>query len=75
MDFKPNVLAALEKICTPFKMNGDYESWLRIAPLEIYSTAQLKRFFPYTNGHEVQHGNTYWSGTKTKFDVTKISLK
>jgi hypothetical protein len=21
MDFKPNVIAALEKICTPFKMN------------------------------------------------------
>jgi hypothetical protein len=48
-------------------MNEDYESWLRIAPLEIYSTAaQLKRFFPYTNGHEVQHGNTYWSGTRNK---------
>ena len=32
MDFKPNVLDALEKICTPFQMNETYESWLRIVP-------------------------------------------
>jgi hypothetical protein len=38
MDFKPNVLAALETICTPFQMNESYDSWLRIVPLEIYST-------------------------------------
>ena len=25
MDFKPNVLAALEKLCTPFQMNEAYE--------------------------------------------------
>ena len=36
LDFKPNVLAALEKICVPFLMNDTYESWLRIVPLEIY---------------------------------------
>lgn len=43
MDFKPNVLAALEKICTPFLMNDTYESWLRIAPIEVYATnAKLK---------------------------------
>ena len=38
MDFKPNVLDALEKICTPFQMSEAYESWLRITPIEIYST-------------------------------------
>lgn len=38
MDFKPNVMTALEKICTPFLMNENYESWLRITPTEIYST-------------------------------------
>ena len=43
MDFKPNVLSALEKICTPFKMNDTYETWLRIVPVEVYSTnAKLK---------------------------------
>src|SRR5690606_14098928 len=44
MDFKPNVLEAIEKLTVPFKMNDDYESWLRIVPIEIYSTdAELKK--------------------------------
>ncbi len=38
MDFKPNVLSALEKIGTPFQMSQDYESWLRVTPIEVYST-------------------------------------
>ena len=43
MDFKPNVMEALEKICTPFEMSETYSSWLRIAPIEVYATnAQLK---------------------------------
>lgn len=44
IDFKPNVLAALEKICVPFLMSDTYMSWLRIIPIEIYSTrAELKK--------------------------------
>jgi hypothetical protein len=38
IDFKPNVLSALEKICAPFQMSQQYESWLRVTPLEIYTT-------------------------------------
>jgi hypothetical protein len=38
MDFKPNVLQAIEKIALPFKMNDTYESWLRIVPTEVYTT-------------------------------------
>jgi hypothetical protein len=38
MDFKPNVLDALEKICTPFQMNEAYDTWLRIMPMELYTT-------------------------------------
>ncbi len=30
MDFKPNVLSALEKICTPFQMSDTYENQERI---------------------------------------------
>lgn len=44
MDFKPNVLDALEKICTPFQMSESYESWLRVVPVELYTTdAKLKK--------------------------------
>jgi hypothetical protein len=43
MDFKPNVLDALDKIATPSEMNPEYESWLRVVPTELYATAaQLK---------------------------------
>jgi Domain of unknown function (DUF4403) len=38
MDFKPNVLDALEKICTPFQTNEQFQTWLRIVPSELYST-------------------------------------
>jgi hypothetical protein len=38
MDFKSNVLTVLEKIGTPFQMSQDYESWLRVTPVEVYST-------------------------------------
>ncbi|WP_418264780.1 DUF4403 family protein [Flavobacterium faecale] len=40
-DFKPNVLEALEKISSPFQINESYESWLRINPIELY-TSDLK---------------------------------
>ena len=44
MDFKPNVLEAIEKLTVPFKMNDAYESWLRLVPIEIYSTdAKLEK--------------------------------
>ena len=43
MDFKPNVLDALEKICTPSQINADFDTWLRINPIELYTTeARLK---------------------------------
>lgn len=41
LDFKPNVLDALEKICAPSVMSAEYESWLRIVPVELYATEAL----------------------------------
>jgi len=38
MDYKPNVLDALEKICQPFEMSAAYQSWLRVVPVELYTT-------------------------------------
>jgi hypothetical protein len=77
MDFKPNVLEALEAICNPFRMNDDYESWLRIIPIEIYSTtAKLK-----DDSFELQMGMKCIMETligpqpESKFDRNKITLK
>lgn len=77
LDFKPNVLAALEKICTPFKINEDYESWLRITPIEIYSTAaQLKKdSFLLQMGIKCYMETLIGQEPDLKFDPAKIILK
>ncbi|MEL1239531.1 DUF4403 family protein [Flavobacterium flavipallidum] len=76
-DFKPNVFAALEKICTPFQMNEAYESWLRIVPLEIYSTtSHLKNdSFLLQMGIKCNMETIVGQTPETKFDSNKITLK
>jgi len=77
MDFKPNVLAALEKICTPFQMSEAYESWLRITPIEIYSTnAVLKNdSFLMEMGMKCTMTTLIGNKPESKFDASKIALK
>jgi hypothetical protein len=77
MDFKPNVLAALEKICTPFQMSEAYESWLRIVPIEIYSTnAKLKNdTFLMEMGMKCTMETLIGSKPASKFDASRIILK
>lgn len=77
MDFKPNVLAALEKICTPFLMSEAYESWLKIVPVEIYSTeAKLKNdTFIMDMGMKCTMETVIGSQPKSKFDPSKITIK
>ncbi|MEO8253205.1 MAG: DUF4403 family protein [Flavobacterium sp.] len=77
MDFKPNVLAALEKICTPFQMNEAYESWLRIVPIEIYSTSShLKNnLVQLQMGIKCNMETIIGQTPETKFDANKIILK
>ncbi len=38
LDFKPNVLDALDRLATPFQMSEAYESWFRLVPIELYTT-------------------------------------
>ena len=40
-DFKPYVLQVLEKISTPFQTSPEYETWFKMAPLEVYVTDAL----------------------------------
>ncbi|WP_052257162.1 DUF4403 family protein [Flavobacterium sp. AED] len=77
MDFKPNVLSALEKICTPFQMNEEYESWFRIIPIEIYSTtAKLKNdTFLLDMGMKCTMETLIGKKPESKFDKNKIALK
>lgn len=77
MDFKPNVLSALEKICTPFQMNEEYESWLRIIPIEIYSTtAKLRNdTFLLDMGMKCSMETLIGKKPESKFDKNRIVLK
>ena len=77
MDFKPNVLSALEKICTPFQMSDTYESWLRIVPVEVYSTnAKLKNdLFLLDMGMKCNMETIVGKQPESKFSASKIVLK
>jgi hypothetical protein len=77
MDFKPNVLAALEKICSPFQMSEAYESWLQITPIEIYSNnAVLKNdSFLMEMGMKCMMTTLIGKKPESKFEASKIELK
>lgn len=77
MDFKPNVLSAIEKLTEPFKMSDDYESWLRIVPIEIYATdAKLEKDNVLLQmGMKCQMETIIGQQPKSKFDAGKIVLK
>ncbi len=77
MDFKPNVLNAIEKLTVPFKMNDDYESWLRLVPIEIYTTdAQLKNDNVLLQmGMKCQMETVIGHQPESKFDAKNILLK
>ncbi|MDV6170268.1 DUF4403 family protein [Flavobacterium sp. DG1-102-2] len=38
MDFKPQVLDALDKLSTPFLTSEQYETWFKLNPVELYVT-------------------------------------
>ena len=77
VDFKPNVLDALEKICTPFEMSQAYQSWLRVVPLELYTTdAKLqKETISFEMSLKCNMETLIGPKPISKFDRTKIVLK
>ena len=77
MDFKPNVLPALEKICAPSQMSETYQSWLRITPIEIYSTnAKLKNdTFVLDMGMKCTMETFIGKQPESKFNANKIIVK
>jgi len=77
MDFKPNVLDALEKICTPFEMNETYESWLRVVPQELYTTeAKLQAAsIAFEMGLKCTMETLVGQKPASQFDRSKIILK
>lgn len=77
MDFKPNVLTAIEKICAPFQMSEKYNTWLRVTPIEIYSTtAKLKNdAFFLGMGMKCTMETIVGQKPESKFNGSNIILK
>ena len=77
VDFKPNVIDALEKICTPFQMNEAYQTWLRISPVELYTTDSKlqKETISFEMGLKCTMETLIGQKPSTKFDRNKIILK
>ena len=77
MNFKPQVLDALETICKPFQMSETYESWLRIVPEELYTTdaTLTKTEVRFTMGMKCQMETIIGVEPQPKFDRNKIVLK
>lgn len=77
MDFKPNVLNTLEKISIPFEMSKQYESWLRVTPLEIYTTNALLKDQSILLDMGLKCNMETLIGKKpdSKFNVNSIILK
>lgn len=77
MDFKPNVLDALQTLSTPNEMSAQYQSWLRIVPLELYTTdATLeKNDILMDMGMKCYIESLVGTKPATQFDRSKIVLK
>lgn len=77
MDFKPNVLQAIEKITTPFQMSETYNSWLRINPIELYSTQAKLNKDAIVIGMGMKCTMETFIGQKpiSKYDASKITQK
>jgi hypothetical protein len=77
MDFKPVVFDALEKTCTPFQMNESFESWLRVVPVELYTTdAKLqKETIAFEMGMKCTMETLIGQKPVSQFNRNKIVLK
>jgi hypothetical protein len=77
MDFKPNVMEAISKISTPMELSETYKTWLRIVPLEVYSTnAKLKNdSFVLNMGMKCNMETLIGQKPVSKFESNKIVLK
>lgn len=76
-DFKPQVLAVLEKLSTPFLTSEHYETWFKMVPMELYATeAKLsKSKITLDMGLKCNMQTMVGQEPKNGFDAAKIVLK
>lgn len=76
-DFKPYVLAVLEKMSTPFLTSEQYQTWFKLTPVEVYVTdAQIaKSKINMDLGLKCSMQTIVGQKPKTSFDKTTIQFK
>lgn len=77
LDFKPAVLDGLDKISQPFEMSSEYQSWLQIVPIELYTTDSKlqKETLSFDMGLKCLISSQIGQKPISKFDRSKIVLK
>lgn len=77
IDLKPNVLDALEKMSQPIELSAEYQSWLQIVPIELYSTNSKlqKGDITFEMGLKCYISSLIGQKPVSKFDKSKIVLK
>ncbi|MFD2908989.1 DUF4403 family protein [Flavobacterium ardleyense] len=76
-DFKPQVLAVLDKLSTPFMTSEAYETWFKMVPIELYVTdANLsKSKLTMQMGLKCNMQTMVGQEPKNSFDPKRIVLK
>lgn len=77
VDFKPEVLNALQSIAKPLLVNESLKTWFQLTPIELYATKVLiqKDFVTIGLGLKCQMETRIGNPPKTKFNASKIILR
>ncbi|WP_333696676.1 DUF4403 family protein [Flavobacterium sp.] len=77
LNFKPQVLEALDKMATPVEMSETYSSWLRLVPIELYVTDAIltQEAITMDMGLKCNIETLIGKAPEKRFDSSKIILK
>ncbi|KGO94091.1 DUF4403 family protein [Flavobacterium subsaxonicum] len=77
VDFKPQVLDALEKLSTPFLTSEQYETWFKMVPVELYVTDAVlsKKQITMEMGLKCTMETTVGQQPKSNFKKENVTLK
>jgi len=77
VDFKPQVLDALDKLSTPFLTSEQYETWFKMVPVELYVTDAVlsKKQITMEMGLKCTMETTVGQQPKSNFKKENVTLK
>jgi hypothetical protein len=77
LDFKSNMIEMMEKISNPIELSSNYQTWLKVTPLELYATdAELKNnAVKLAVGLKCNMQSSIGTQPKSSFNKDKLILK